>query len=215
MTTTKVPRPNLARIVYDSYPHSDLLAIDPDRDCRSLPALKDRVWDEDLGDSLFRFLVVEIVEGGQSSLEGAIRVVRQARDDVEAVLQGLIRAKNRNGQSREQPRQNLLAGDQRACAGNGSDDAPGSRQYTRIITLNVTCLEEDAEDIKVSLFNPDSGQPSWYYDHDCPLGPVKVDLRLPTPEEETAGREALDIEERKEPCAKQPEGLDRQVSKSS
>ena len=204
----KNQRPNLARIVYDSYPHSDLLPIDPGHDCQSLQALMARVCDKNLGDSLFRFLVVEIVEGGESTMEGAVRVVRQAKDDVEAVLQGLIRAKNRKGQSREQMRQN-------PSAGNGSGHAPGSRQYTRIITLNVTCLEEDAEDVKVSLFNPGSEQPSWYYDHNCPLGPVKVDLRLPTLEEEAAGREALDIEERKEPCAKQPEGPNRQAFKSS
>ena len=48
-----------------------------------------RVCDDDIGDSLFRFLVTEIVEGGESTLSGAIRVIKQARDDVEAVLQAL------------------------------------------------------------------------------------------------------------------------------
>jgi hypothetical protein len=89
--------PNIARIVYDSYPHSDLLPIDPDTDCRDLPTLMRRVWGDDIGDSLFRFLVVEIVEGGEGTLSGAIRVVRRARDDVQAVLQGLIQARNHEG----------------------------------------------------------------------------------------------------------------------
>jgi len=88
----KIQRPNLARIVYDAYPHSDLLPIDPEADCRSLRTLMHRAWDDDIGDSLFRFLVIEIVEGGESTLSGAIRVVKQARDDVEAVLQALIDA---------------------------------------------------------------------------------------------------------------------------
>jgi hypothetical protein len=90
----KIQRPNLARIVYDAYPHSDLLPIDPEADCRDLRTLMHRVWDDDVGDSLFRFLVIEVVEGGESTLGGAIRVVRRARDDVEVVLQALIQARN-------------------------------------------------------------------------------------------------------------------------
>ena len=85
--------PNIARIVYDAYPHSDLLPIDPENDCRSLRMLMRRVRDDDIGDSLFRFLVIEIIEGGEGRLSGAIRVVKQARDDVEAVLQALIDTK--------------------------------------------------------------------------------------------------------------------------
>jgi len=94
-------RQNIARIVYDSYPHSDLLPIDPDQDCRNLRALMHRVQDDDVGDGLLRFLVVEIVEGGEGTLSGAVRVVRQARDDVEAVLQALVRARNRESHAPE------------------------------------------------------------------------------------------------------------------
>ena len=97
---TKSPGPNIAKIVYDSYPHSDLLPIDPEGDCRDLRTLMHRVWDDDIGDSLFRFLVVEIVEGGDSTLSGAIQVIRRARDDVEAVLQALIQAKTRSTERR-------------------------------------------------------------------------------------------------------------------
>jgi len=80
---------NIARIVYDAYPHADLLPIDPDQDCRCLQTLLSRVTGENIGDSLFRFMVVEIVEGGESTLDGAIRVLEQAKADVEAVLQAL------------------------------------------------------------------------------------------------------------------------------
>lgn len=85
----KYPVMNIARIVYDAYPHSDLLPIDPDRDCRDLQSLLARVTGENIGDGLFTFMVVEIVEGGESTLAGAIRVLEQARVDVEAVLRAL------------------------------------------------------------------------------------------------------------------------------
>ena len=89
----KNKKPNIARIVYDAYPQSDLLPIDPDKDCTSLQRLLAKVSTEDIGDGLFRFLIIEIVEGGESTLDGAIRVVRQARNDVDAVLQALRRTK--------------------------------------------------------------------------------------------------------------------------
>ena len=80
---------NIARIVYDAYPHADLLPIDPEQDCRTLQILLARVTGENIGDSLFKFMVVEIVEGGESTLAGAIRVLDRAKTDVEAVLQAL------------------------------------------------------------------------------------------------------------------------------
>jgi len=90
----KTQRPNLAQIVYEAYPNSDLLPLDPDSDCHDLRTLMHRVWGDGIGDGLFRFLVIEMVEGGEGTLSGAIRVVRRARDDVEAVLQALILARN-------------------------------------------------------------------------------------------------------------------------
>jgi len=51
---------------------------------------------ENIGDGLFKFMVVEIVEGGESTLDGAIRVIERAREDVEAVLQALQAAVNQN-----------------------------------------------------------------------------------------------------------------------
>jgi hypothetical protein len=83
---------NIARIVYDAYPHADLLPIDPEQDCHSLPSLLTKVSTENIGDGLFKFLVIEIVEGGESTVEGAIRVLEQAKGDVEAVLEALRNA---------------------------------------------------------------------------------------------------------------------------
>lgn len=81
---------NLARIVYDAYPHSDLLPIDPEKDCSSLESLWQKVTSENIGDSLFQFLIVEMIEGGESTLAGAIKVLEQARTDIAAVIAQLI-----------------------------------------------------------------------------------------------------------------------------
>ena len=80
---------NIARIIYDAYPHADLLPLDPDQDCRSLQSLLSKVTGENIGDGLFKFMVVEVIEGGESTMDGAIRVLEQARTDVETVLQAL------------------------------------------------------------------------------------------------------------------------------
>ena len=80
---------DIARIVYDAYPHSDLLPIDPEKDCDSLQNLLAKVTTANIGDGLFRFLIIEIAEGGESSLDGAIRVLERAKADVDAVLQSL------------------------------------------------------------------------------------------------------------------------------
>ena len=95
MTKTK-QKINIARIIYDAYPHADLLPIDPERDCRNLQTLLSKVTGENIGDGLFKFMVVEIVEGGESTMDGAIRVMERARKDVEAVLQALQAAVNQN-----------------------------------------------------------------------------------------------------------------------
>lgn len=78
---------NLARLLYQAYPHCDLLPIDPKIDCRDLNTLFRKVTTGEIGDSLFRFLVVEIREGGEGTRKGAMRVLLQARRDIEAVLQ--------------------------------------------------------------------------------------------------------------------------------
>ena len=101
MTTNK-NQINIARVIYDAYPNADLLPIDPEQDCRSLHDLLAKVTTETIGDGLFKFIVVEIVEGGESSLNGAVRVTERAREDVEAVLQALRDASiNQNNKSKE------------------------------------------------------------------------------------------------------------------
>jgi len=80
---------NIARIIYDAYPHADILPINPRKDCRSLDSLLAKVISDNIGDSLFTFIVVEIIEGGEGTLNGAIRVLEQAKADVQAVLQAL------------------------------------------------------------------------------------------------------------------------------
>jgi hypothetical protein len=92
---------NIARIIYDAYPHADLLPIDPEHDCRNLQTLLSKVNSENIGDSLFRFIVVEIVEGGESTLDGAIRVMERAREDIEAVLQAFQAVVNQNDKIQE------------------------------------------------------------------------------------------------------------------
>ena len=80
---------NIARIIYNAYPHADLLPIDPEKDCASLQSLLAKVIGENIGDGLFRFIVVEIVEGGEGTVDGAVRVMERTKEDVEAVLQAL------------------------------------------------------------------------------------------------------------------------------
>ena len=81
---------NIAQIVYDAWPHGDLLPLDPDRDCRDLAALLSKVKQENIGDGLFTFMVIEIAEGGDGTLPGAVRVLQKARDDLDAVLEALV-----------------------------------------------------------------------------------------------------------------------------
>ena len=54
--------PNWARIIYDAYPGSDLLLLNPEQDLASLEQLYRLCLDEQLGDTLFRFIVIEIHE---------------------------------------------------------------------------------------------------------------------------------------------------------
>ena len=80
---------NLAQILYDAYPHSDLLPIDSQNDLKDLKTLHRKVTSTNIGDGLFAFLVIELDEG-DGHLDDAIRLLRRAHDDVEAVLQAVI-----------------------------------------------------------------------------------------------------------------------------
>ena len=80
---------NLAQILYDAYPHSDLLPIYPQSDLKDLKTLHHKVASTNIGDGLFAFLVIELDEGN-GNLDEAIRLLRQAREDVDVVLQAVI-----------------------------------------------------------------------------------------------------------------------------
>jgi len=64
---------------------------------------------------------------------------------------------------------------------------------TRVVTMEVSCMADDAEDVKRSLF--DASGPCWYLDHHISLGPIQVAIRPPTAVEEAAARDALDVDE--------------------
>ena len=83
---------NLAQILYDAYPHSDLLPIDPEADLANLTVLRQKVVSTSVGDGLFSFLAIELEESG-GNLDEAIRLLRQARSDVDVVLQAVIAEK--------------------------------------------------------------------------------------------------------------------------
>lgn len=90
--------PNAARIIYDSYPSSDLLPIDPEADCVNLQTLKEAA--KNCGDPLFAFIVNEVDDAGSyamsisySSIEDRLeRVFDRDRWDISDVEKGLSNA---------------------------------------------------------------------------------------------------------------------------
>ena len=80
---------NLAQILYDAYPHSDLLPIDPQSDLQDLKTFHRKVTSTNIGDGLFAFLVIELGEG-DGNLDEVIRLLRQAHHDIDVVLQAVI-----------------------------------------------------------------------------------------------------------------------------
>jgi len=82
-TGTPVSDSDLARIVVESYPNFDLCGIDPN--VQSLEALQRSIQ----GDSLLAFIVTELREGVDGTLEDAIRLMTTARNDIQAVVDGL------------------------------------------------------------------------------------------------------------------------------
>lgn len=82
---------DLAKVIYEAYPGSDLLPIDPDKDCLSMRALYDAVNVKNFGDGLFKFVVVELYEtslgedGCAIDIEETKRVLDVALRDIESV----------------------------------------------------------------------------------------------------------------------------------
>jgi hypothetical protein len=85
---------NLARLIYDVYPGSDLLPLDPEQDLASLEQLYQRCLDGQLGDTLFRFIVIEIceaaMENGVLDFERAVEAMETAKDQIQAVSDALF-----------------------------------------------------------------------------------------------------------------------------
>ncbi len=153
--TEKKEQINLARIIYDAYPHSDLLPIEPDKDCRNLDVLLAKVSDDNIGDGLFKFIVTEIVEGGEGTLDGAIHVTEQAREDVESVLQALYAANATqcNENSKSKPANIMYLFEVQATEYNGEQEYSQSKL---IAAENI----ERARDIAWDYFR------QWYDDGD-------------------------------------------------
>jgi hypothetical protein len=71
---------------------------------------------------------------------------------------------------------------------------PTSKPPISIVTLQVACLAEDAEDVKGSLFNSED-ENCWYLGNNYPLGPIHVGIRQPTDDEEARALASLENED--------------------
>jgi len=93
-TKTKV---NLAKVIYHSYPNHAELPIDPDKDCKDLNTLYNVVKGmppAELGDGLFRFIVIEAKEAseqddGSFDPQRVMAVLGNAMTDIEFVINGI------------------------------------------------------------------------------------------------------------------------------
>jgi len=91
---------NIAKIIYQAYPHSDLLPIDPIVDCTDLDTLLKKVITEDVGDTLFKFIVMEVhdtIDNDSDETAGPIRALERAVEDIEAVIQAFDSEKECEG----------------------------------------------------------------------------------------------------------------------
>lgn len=83
----------LAKAIYDAYPHSDLLPIDPPTAKTTMEYFVDEC--ECCGDTLFEFIVGELLEGGtgedgKMNVEACLRVTKNAIKDLEAIHTRLL-----------------------------------------------------------------------------------------------------------------------------
>jgi hypothetical protein len=89
----------LARLIYDNYPGSDLFAIDPDECCKDMDTLRDVANSGQLGDGLFRFIVEEIYEtsviGDEIDTDQGISALMAAHEDIECVLNAIVEAQHK------------------------------------------------------------------------------------------------------------------------
>lgn len=78
-----------AKLVYDAYPDSDLLAIEPPLPDEGCASYVQRIG-RDFGDSLFYFILAELSEDHLDGIDGAERLSR-ALDDLDSVRAALMR----------------------------------------------------------------------------------------------------------------------------
>ena len=87
---------NLAQIVYNAYPGSDLLPIDPNEHLASLDMLRKYVTSSEYsGDTLFRFIVNELwetIDPVRPSLRDGLRALERAQSDLRAVINAVDNA---------------------------------------------------------------------------------------------------------------------------
>lgn len=85
---------NLAKVIYDSFPDTDMLTIDPKKDLKDMQTLYNAVTSispAELGDGLFRFVVVEAMEAGEQA-DGTVdafavrRALERAVEDLQSVI---------------------------------------------------------------------------------------------------------------------------------
>src|SRR3990172_3056275 len=68
-----------AKLIYDNYPHGDLLPVCPPRKGESLEHWEERcAVSQQCGDGLFRFIVRELIECGDGGLQDAGRLLSTA-----------------------------------------------------------------------------------------------------------------------------------------
>jgi len=87
---------NLAKVIFKSYPDSDLLPISEDvlSDIKSLYKHVLSASPAELGDGLFRFVVIEALEAGECtdghiSIHCVLSALRRAITDIESVVEGI------------------------------------------------------------------------------------------------------------------------------
>ena len=88
---------DVPRLIYDTYPDSDMLDVDPDEDLMSAASAYAYATAGRPQDGLFRFLLIEVIEGVEgiddlSQFHTAVQnLLQRASFDVMAVMRGFTR----------------------------------------------------------------------------------------------------------------------------
>ena len=87
---------NLAKVIYDAFPCSGDLQIEPEdlRDFKTLYDLMLETTPAELGDGLFRFIVIEAMESGEDldgkiNVDRVIRALERASKDLDKVINAI------------------------------------------------------------------------------------------------------------------------------